>query len=198
MIVKWLGWLAVACVVRSATCQLSILNPASRNPLNLPPIRSSGGSTSHRSLHALRPLEEDHAPGVVVKKGNISCYSCKLDFRKQEYDMNHPCLGRHNGRNVSDDFLVECGYLDIFCRVERTEVNGILIMLTRECTNTCYYGCRPKGFGINYESCAQCCVTNACNHMYPVSRAAPFASVSRGLIFLMVMMVLGQMIIHWA
>ncbi|XP_042867922.1 uncharacterized protein LOC122250527 [Penaeus japonicus] len=107
-----------------------------------------------------------------VEPGNLTCYSCKLDFRPRNYQWNHPCLGRHSGHTVDTDYLVTCGPNDRYCRAERTEVNGILILLTRECTDDCYYGCRPKGFGINFESCAQCCDSHACNDMYPESLAS--------------------------
>nr|XP_045617537.1 uncharacterized protein LOC123770019 isoform X3 [Procambarus clarkii]XP_045617538.1 uncharacterized protein LOC123770019 isoform X3 [Procambarus clarkii] len=105
--------------------------------------------------------------------GSLICYSCKLDFRKREYQWDHPCLGHHNNHTVSDDYLVHCGRTDTLCRVERTEVNGILTMLKRECTNICYESCRPKGFGINYELCVQCCDKNGCNSMYPQSGVPP-------------------------
>ncbi|XP_042211079.1 uncharacterized protein LOC121858626 [Homarus americanus] len=105
------------------------------------------------------------------RPGNLTCFSCKLDFRKSPYEWSHPCLGRHNGLNVSRDYLVRCGPNDLYCRAERTEVNGVLISLTRECTDICYFGCRPKGFGISSESCAKCCSSNACNDMYPPSSA---------------------------
>nr|XP_027220417.1 uncharacterized protein LOC113812694 [Penaeus vannamei] len=117
------------------------------------------------------------SPGRV-EPGNLTCYSCKLDFRPRNYKWDHPCLGRHSGLPVDTEYLVACGPNDKYCRVERTEVNGILILLTRECTDECYYGCRPKGFGINFESCAQCCNSHACNDMYPES-AASVPSVSR-------------------
>ncbi|KAG7175029.1 hypothetical protein Hamer_G015239 [Homarus americanus] len=131
---------------------------------------------TQRGLTVLHPLpllsltSESPIPTPGVRPGgNLICYSCKLDFRKQQYQWNHPCLGRHNHSKVSDDFLVNCGPTDTLCRVERTEVNGVLIMLRRECSNSCYNNCRPKGFGINYEVCERCCKTDACNHIYPAS-----------------------------
>ncbi|KAK7084792.1 hypothetical protein SK128_007054 [Halocaridina rubra] len=132
--------------------------------------RGSTGSST-RGLHSFRPLEEDESDLVAVKPGNLSCYTCQLDFRKKQYETNHPCLGRHDGLKVNEDFLVSCGPRDFYCRAERTEVNGVLITLVRECSNVCYYGCRPKGFGISYESCAECCTSHGCNNMYPVSSA---------------------------
>ncbi|KAK8397370.1 hypothetical protein O3P69_004827 [Scylla paramamosain] len=117
--------------------------------------------------------EEEQEEGPVlyggVQLGSLMCYSCKLDFRKAEYDWSHPCLGRHNGLNVSTDYLVPCGPKDLYCKAERMEVNGVLIYLARECTDTCHFGCRPRGFGISYETCSKCCQTSACNHMYPPS-----------------------------
>lgn len=56
-------------------------------------------------------------------------------------------------------------------QVERTEVNGVLTMLTRECSKGCHFGCRPKGFGISYETCSKCCQSDFCNHVYPLSSA---------------------------
>lgn len=108
-------------------------------------------------------------PGVRPG-GNLICYSCKLDFRKKPYEWNHPCLGRHSNFRVSELNLVHCGPNDTSCRVERTEVNGVLIMLKRECTDLCYDSCRPKGFGIKYELCERCCSTDRCNDFYPTSR----------------------------
>ncbi|XP_053648064.2 uncharacterized protein [Cherax quadricarinatus] len=135
--------------------------------LNSPEARLPPDERTDKGVNTM--LNVDH---LNVPPGNLTCYSCKLDFRKAVYQWNHPCLGRHHGMNVSADYLVACGPNDIFCRVERTEVNGVLITLTRECTDVCYFGCRPKGFGISYESCAKCCTIHACNDMYPLSRAS--------------------------
>ncbi|KAK8397324.1 hypothetical protein O3P69_004787 [Scylla paramamosain] len=99
--------------------------------------------------------------------GNLICYSCKLDFRKKDYEKDHPCLGHHGNSNVSEDYAVSCGPNDTFCRVERTEVNGVLTVLRRECTDTCHMSCRLRGFGINNEVCEFCCKYDKCNHMYP-------------------------------
>ncbi|KAG0722391.1 hypothetical protein GWK47_006059 [Chionoecetes opilio] len=103
---------------------------------------------------------------------NLICYSCRLDFRKRAYKKDHPCLGRHGNLRVSEDYAVPCGPNATYCRVERTEVNGVLTMLRRECSQLCYQGCRLRGFGINNEVCEKCCTNNRCNHMYPTSRAA--------------------------
>ena len=45
----------------------------------------------------------------------------------------------------------------------------MLQILTRECIDDCYYGCRPKGVGVTTETCAECCNENGCNKMYPLS-----------------------------
>ncbi|XP_069157504.1 uncharacterized protein [Procambarus clarkii] len=149
-----------------------------RTRFDSPDVKSPGESVD-KGGNAI--LNVDH---LIVRPGNLTCYSCKLDFRKSPYEWDHPCLGRHNGRNVSDEYLVACGLKDIYCRVERTEVNGVLITLTRECTDVCYFGCRPKGFGISQESCAKCCSIHACNHIYPLSWASCSASPSVALTFL--------------
>ncbi|XP_027210349.2 uncharacterized protein [Penaeus vannamei] len=118
----------------------------------------------------VRPQSRDDGDFLVsVTQGNLACYSCTLDFRKSEYVWDHPCLGRHRDSEVNKTYLVVCGPNDRYCRAERTEVNGVLVKLTRECSEVCYYGCRPKGFGINSEACAQCCDSNGCNNMYPES-----------------------------
>ncbi|XP_018012990.1 uncharacterized protein LOC108670051 [Hyalella azteca] len=105
------------------------------------------------------------APDPAATVGNLSCFSCSLDF-KTGYDSLHPCLGRH-GEAVHPDYLVNCGVRDIFCKVERTEINGVLTTLARSCIDTCYFGCRPRGLGIYVEVCAKCCNTDACNDFYP-------------------------------
>ncbi|KAF2361348.1 hypothetical protein FHG87_007891 [Trinorchestia longiramus] len=112
------------------------------------------------------PETSSEPPGPSPSAGNLSCYSCSLDF-KTGYDSLHPCLGRH-GEAVHHDYLVTCGVRDIFCKVERVEVNGILTTLARSCIDTCYYGCRPRGFGIYVETCANCCNTDGCNNFYPI------------------------------
>ncbi|XP_045128277.1 uncharacterized protein LOC123514415 [Portunus trituberculatus] len=114
----------------------------------------------------------DGGPVLRVRSGgNLICYSCKLDFRKKDYEKDHPCLGRHGNSRVSEDYAVPCGPNDTFCRVERTEVNGVLTMLRRECTETCHMSCRLRGFGINTEVCEFCCTDDRCNHMYPTDTA---------------------------
>ncbi|KAK4300032.1 hypothetical protein Pmani_027734 [Petrolisthes manimaculis] len=85
--------------------------------------------------------------------------------------------GRHNNNNISEQFLVTCGPTDLQCKVERTEVNGMLIMLRRECSDTCYPSCRIRGFGINSELCENCCGTNGCNNYYPTSTASSHHSL---------------------
>ncbi|XP_053648202.1 uncharacterized protein [Cherax quadricarinatus] len=144
-------------------------------------------TAGQQGVTALHPLpapavadtEKDGLRPKCRPGGNLICYSCKLDFRKRHYEWDHPCLGRHNNHRVSDNYLVNCGPNDTICRVERTEVNGILIMLKRECTSLCYDSCRPKGFGINYELCETCCESDACNYNYPISQApAPGPSSS--------------------
>ncbi|CAL4061222.1 unnamed protein product, partial [Meganyctiphanes norvegica] len=110
------------------------------------------------------PPQPSTSPGPPLQ-----CYSCGLNFRHTGYEYNHPCLGRHNGTTLDPAHIVTCGPRDRYCRVDRTEVNGILTDLTRECTDECFYGCRPKGFGIYIEQCAHCCNTTDCNNMYPTS-----------------------------
>ncbi|XP_050697499.1 collagen alpha-2(I) chain-like [Eriocheir sinensis] len=129
---------------------------------------------------------EGLVPAGGVQPGTLTCFSCKLDFRKAEYQWSHPCLGRHNGLNVSTDYLVVCGPKDNYCKAERTEVNGVLIYLARECTDTCHFGCRPRGFGISSEACSKCCQTPACNHMYPPSHASPGTAPSMILVAVVV------------
>lgn len=58
-------------------------------------------------------------------------------------------------------------YASKCAQVERTEVGGVLATLVRSCIDTCYYGCRPRGFGIYVEPCASCCETDGCNDFYP-------------------------------
>ncbi|XP_071538428.1 uncharacterized protein [Panulirus ornatus] len=154
-------------------------NPLQQNPgvetpgsqssdFDIPDLRLTGKGVD-KGVNTDLTIKKNHQK---VRPGNLTCYSCKLDFRKSAYKWDHPCLGRHNGLNVSTEYLVVCGPNDFFCRAERTEVNGVLITLTRECTDVCYIGCRPKGFGIGYEACAKCCNTDRCNHMYPLSGAS--------------------------
>lgn len=108
-------------------------------------------------------------------------------------------------------------------QVERTEVNGVLATLVRQCIDTCYYGCRPKGFGIQVETCANCCQTTGCNNFYPTldiggahseqelveiarqqdeDRANPDSASSRGLLptrqlILQLALVAGSMMKQW-
>ncbi|RXG71502.1 hypothetical protein Avbf_11026, partial [Armadillidium vulgare] len=77
-----------------------------------------------------KPTTTTHPWGKAVES-NLSCYSCRLDFRKG-YESDNQCLGRY-GAKLHPHFIVNCGPRDIFCRVERTEVNGMLILLTRDC-----------------------------------------------------------------
>ena len=58
----------------------------------------------------------------LFNSGNISCYSCKLNFRKTAYDRNDPCLGRH--KPLDPAYVSHCGKMDRFCSVTVTEVNG--------------------------------------------------------------------------
>ncbi|XP_042860793.1 uncharacterized protein LOC122246334 [Penaeus japonicus] len=134
--------------------------------------QSSGGDNILPPPRNLPPPARDDENFLQeVTQGSLACYSCSLDFRKKKYEWDHPCLGRHRDSEVNKTYLVICGPNDRYCRAERTEVNGVLVRLTRECSEVCYYGCRPKGFGINSEACAQCCETNGCNNMYPESSA---------------------------
>ncbi|CAL4130430.1 unnamed protein product, partial [Meganyctiphanes norvegica] len=107
----------------------------------------------------------------VPEEGGFQCYSCSLDFRLVGYERDNPCLGRHV--NLSQEYIVTCGRKDLFCMAQRTEWNGILIDLSRSCTDECYYGCRPKGYGVAIDHCVECCYSNstACNTMYPSSSA---------------------------
>ena len=49
-------------------------------------------------------------------------------------------------------------------------MNRELTGLKRECSESCYYGCRVQGFGINNERCTLCCDTDKCNNLYPNSQ----------------------------
>ena len=58
------------------------------------------------------------SPYPQPTSGNLTCYSCSLDFRSG-YDNLNPCLGRH-GEKVHPDYLVACGIRDIFCKVSHS------------------------------------------------------------------------------
>ncbi|CAL4143597.1 unnamed protein product, partial [Meganyctiphanes norvegica] len=126
---------------------------------------------------ALRVTRQTLQPGKKLLK----CYSCKLDFKKSAYNRTNGCIGQpknFTGQTphlVDPDYLVTCGVKDYYCKVERVEVMNVLVSLSRECTDVCHYGCRPKGFGIHTETCTQCCNTTGCNNGYPKSQAATTA-----------------------
>lgn len=54
-----------------------------------------------------------------VQPGNLTCFSCKVDFRNGTYQWDHDCLS-HHGRNVSTSNLVRCGPNDDYCKVGLT------------------------------------------------------------------------------
>lgn len=79
-----------------------------RGDFQRPPL--NGTALSQRDQGPCR------SPGRV-EPGNLTCYSCKLDFRPRNYKWDHPCLGRHSGLTVNPDYLVACGPNDKYCRV---------------------------------------------------------------------------------
>ncbi|CAG0904521.1 unnamed protein product [Darwinula stevensoni] len=135
-----------------------VMTPANdRSPSDPHPTATPSTSTTEFRLDDIVP-------------GNLSCFACNLDFREFEYDMDHPCLGRHTPLDRA--YVVRCGIKDRYCKVEVTQVNGVLTQLRRECTEVCYYGCRLRGFGIRNLVCSQCCNRHGCNRDFPTAAAS--------------------------
>ncbi|XP_074649377.1 uncharacterized protein LOC141904643 [Tubulanus polymorphus] len=89
--------------------------------------------------------------GEVFDGTNLSCYTCKDAF-KLKFNAKSECLF-----NLSDIDVIRCGKRDKYCKVERQEVQGVVINIERGCADKCYWGCRYNGFGLTYLRCTSCC-----------------------------------------
>ncbi|KAK4301435.1 hypothetical protein Pmani_026420 [Petrolisthes manimaculis] len=133
-------------------------------------------------------------PSLLFQPGNLTCYECWLDFRLGPYQGEHPCLGRHNGLNVSINFLVTCGINDTYCETERTEVRGILLYMRRGCASVCRPGCLPLNQKTGREVCSSCCTSQACNHVYPPSTPPAASSTIIPSLFLLLILALHPIV----
>ncbi|XP_078492875.1 uncharacterized protein LOC100180055 [Ciona intestinalis] len=89
---------------------------------------------------------------------HLHCYDC-LYYNKHHYHVDNCQMNM----SYFPQFLQRCKTTDVYCKIERIRVQGTVTRLERSCSETCYYGCRYKGWGILTETCTSCCNTDGCN-----------------------------------
>ncbi|KAH3706595.1 uncharacterized protein LOC127858281 [Dreissena polymorpha] len=102
---------------------------------------------------------------------NLSCYDCSEAFSKiwtpytecQYYPQLTP--------------LRPCTVNDRYCKVERVTYKDRTVHITRGCTDECWYGCFPSGFGMTTYRCTSCCRSNGCNVGNDVTMLVPNINV---------------------
>ncbi|KAF0306047.1 hypothetical protein FJT64_022428 [Amphibalanus amphitrite] len=100
---------------------------------------------------------------------NRTCFSCSLDFRYVPWQGDHPCLGWTEP--VATDYLVQCGGHQPICQETWFVQSGILLLLSRGCTDSCAAYCKSTGFGVTRTTCNLCCERDGCNDHPPSLQA---------------------------
>ncbi|WAR22265.1 hypothetical protein MAR_016605, partial [Mya arenaria] len=109
-----------------------------------------------------------HFTAVAAASSNLSCHDCSESFKKiwtpytecqyyPEVTPLRPCLD-------TDRYCKVChNDKQSALAVERTTYNQMTVSISRGCTNECWHGCHPSGFGLTRYKCTSCCLASGCN-----------------------------------
>ncbi|KAK0413407.1 hypothetical protein QR680_006784 [Steinernema hermaphroditum] len=111
----------------------------------------------------------------------LRCFYCHHSRRTKDVadgvDQDPDCL---SSEKMGHDMTRVCSAREDYCSSAVTNLNGFLVEINRDCSESCSPGCWEHGFGLFQTLCIRCCNSSLCNDF---DKRAYYQPLSSSMIF---------------